>query len=1342
MTTTFVNFSTRVSLVWAAICLPLLLAAQVSVSFVQTNVTCKGACDGSATASGTSGATPYSFAWSNGGNAATATGLCAGVYTVTVTSANQSTGTGAVTITEPAALTVTLSVHDQICTLVPDGYIVANPGGGTFPYTYQWSTGGFGDEINGLGEGTYTVTVTDANQCTATAEGSVVNTNEGVWLMDSTVDVRCFGGNDGFAHISPMSGLPPYTYAWSQGDSTQDIVNMMAGTYTVTVTDANGCSNTWVVDISQPSPLDADIITIPATCTKPGRATIIPSGGTPPYTILWSNDSTTATISAPAGMVAVTLTDNNGCTFLASLTIPSSTIVLNIDNQLLSSAGCLIGGSARASAAGGSGNYSFAWSNGANTALATDLKADSTYVVTVTDLPTGCTGTASITIPAVNPSLSVEATVISQANCAGGGVATAVAAGGVPPFVFVWDNTDTTATANNLSAGTHIVVVTDSTGCTATDTVMIIQLTPPVVSTQALSLADCLGGGGSAMASVDGGVSPFLFTWSNGDSTATATNLPAGIFTVTVTDAVGCKDTGFVTILLSTPPAISITVTVPATCLAPASALAILTGGTAPFKYAWDNGDNTAIGHLNPGMHVLTVTDNAGCTATATVNIAQPPMPTVSTQADKLANCTGGGGQATATAAGGTSPYHFAWSNSDTTAIADNLSAGIYTVTVTDNGGCTATATVSIVLAPSPTVTAQMDKLANCTGGGGQATATPAGGTAPYHFAWSNGDTTAIAQNLSAGTFTVTVTDNSGCTGTTTVSIGQAPLPNVATSITTAATCVTLGSALAVANGGTPPYTFLWSNTQNTAQATGLAPGSYTVLVTDLAGCTVVGTATVAEPPKPVVSIVSSTDASCGQPGSATAAATGGTPPYTWLWDNGDTSAVSNNLTAGTHTVIVTDAGGCTDTVSVTIGQSSTGGVTVGDFVWLDNDQDGFQHPSEQGAPNITVRLFQAGPDQKFGTADDVLVNATATNANGKYQFACIPYGTYILKFSGLPAGFEFSSKDKVNNDCKDSDAKPDGATDPFTLSATQGDNLCLDAGIHIICNNVMNAGLICCNQTICEGETPDLLYEIQPPLMGTGTLEYLWMQFLQVGNMPPAWVAIPGANGISYQPGPLFQTAYFMRCVRRQGCLVFLETNIITITVKPAGSPGCDPFAGNFTVSALRGGSAVQIQWATKPELNPFLYVVERSADQIVWTTVEEKMGQMNATAPNTYTVLDHTPVDGMNYYRIKRRSAGGGESMSEVRDIEVHMDVEASLAVFPNPVSQSLHVRNLMTYDSDAQLELFSTNGVRLEAMNIPAGTYQALEWPMGDLPEGIYLLRIRMGKSNVRTVKVTKF
>lgn len=1091
------------------------LQAQVVATCSSTGLTCAGSNTGTATAVGSGGWAPYTYLWSNGATTATITGLAAGTYTVTVTDIDLGYNVCSVTIGQGPQLGVQVYGESQICGIVPDGKVTAVPFGGTQPYTYLWSNGATTAQITGLAEGTYTVTVTDAAGCTASGSGTVFFWNEGIWLMDTSTNVTCFGLNNGTATVMGMSGTPPYTYIWNTGANTSMVSNLAPGSYTVTVTDANGCSNFTTVTITQPPAIEFTTTTSNAACGLPGSITVFPSGGTPPYSILWSNGSTNFTFTGPPGTYNATITDANGCTKPITVTIGGTNTPLNVAVTVVSNAGCLVGGSATATASGGSGNYAYSWDNGQNTATATNLTGGS-HSVTVTDITTGCTGVGTTTVPSA-PTLTATAVVVTNATCLVGGSATVTASGGTPPYTYLWDNGQTTATATSLGAGPHSVAVTDAAGCVATAFVMIAQTQGPTVTATIVNQATCTTAG-SATATATGGAGGYVFLWSNGQNTATATNLSAGTFTVTATDA-------------------------------------------------------------------------AGCSATAQVTITQSGAPT-------------------------------------------------------------------IIVSPG--------SLANCTSGGGSATAGASGGTGPYTFLWSNGASGATVSNLNAGTYTVTVTDALGCTASGSVSIAASIPPNVV--------------------------------------------------------------------------IVASSNAQCDQPGSATASVTGGATPYSYLWDNNETTATATNLVAGTHTVTVTDAAGCTATATVTIGTTANG-IKIGDFVWYDDTQDGFQNNIELdgGVPNVTVMLIRAGADGNFGTGDDVVLATTTTDADGLYEFECVTPGTYILMFSGIPAGYVYSPKNNTANDCNDSDVNPNGKTDPFTIIAGQPDNLCFDAGIHIPCINVTNAGFICCDQIICEGQVPSAMYGVVAPSGGSGAIEYQWLQLVQVGSLP-VWQPIPGATSATYQPGALFETSRFMRCARREGCNTFLESNIITIQVQPAGGANCPDFTMNLN-ALVQPNNTVLIDWTTGAEGDTYMYSVLRSANSTNWEVVTTIMGNNNSTSSNDYSVIDQTPLAGTSYYRIKRSNPNGIHALSQSVEVSLNLSAVTAVSVFPNPVSDNLTIKNALEYDSDVVITISTTKGDVIHTLTIPQGTMMLEEIPMSNLPSGIYMVRIQLGNGEVKTLKIAK-
>ncbi len=1099
-------------------------AQQLVVTINGTNATCAGLNNGSATAVVTGGWFPFTYLWSNGATTETINNLSPGTYCVTVTDIDLAVDSECINIGEPTSLNVTVSCQSQICGLVPDGMAQAVPNGGTPPYSYLWSNGDITPGILDLAEGTYTVTVTDANGCTVADSCFVGFWDEGIWLMDSIYQkITCFGANNGWIHVSVMSGIGPFTYVWSNGGSTTaDLQNLAPGTYTVTVTDlGTGCTNQASATLTEPDQLICMPSSIPANCGLNGTATITVSGGTLPYQYLWNNGQTSPSITGPAGTYSVTVTDANGCTCASTVDIINNNNALIVTVTPTVPAGCVVGGSASAVVTGGSGNYAYTWDNGNTTATATNLSAGP-HSVTVVDIASGCQGIGMVTIVAAPP-LVPTATATAPATCLAGGSATASATGGIAPYTYLWDNNQMTANATNLLAGQHSVTITDASGCVGIALVIIEQSQGPTVNVTVDAQATCASGG-TATVNVTGGTTPYTYLWSasaGNQTTATATNLP-------------------------------------------------------------------------PGAHSVTVTDAAGCAAVGMATITQPMAPTAVISSSSPAACNINSGSATVAALGGAGGFTYLWND-------------------------------------------------------------PAMSTTP------------TVSNLGAGTYTVTVTDAAGCTVTAAVSIAASLPPNVV--------------------------------------------------------------------------IVASSNANCNTPGSATASASGGTAPFTYLWSgSGETTATAVNLPAGTYTVAVTDANDCSATASVTIGSTSNG-IRIGDWVWYDDDQNGFQHPTlEIGVPNVSVMLMAPGPDAAFGTPDDVTVATTTTNNQGNYFFNCVTPGTYVLMFGGIPAGYQWTKKDWVNNDCKDSDVKPNGKTDPFTIVAGQPDDLCFDAGIHTICINVMNAGVICCNQTICEGEVPAPINETVPPSGGVGNLEFVWMQFIQIGQAPPTWIAIPGTNSPNYQPGALFETTKFMRCARREDCVTFLESNIVEITVLPAGSPGCESFNLNFSARQV-GQTGVLVDWTTLPEATEYSYTVQHTTDMQSWSNLKTVFGKQDAVNPNIYNYQHETPAIGMNYYRIRRLSSMGQQAYSDIKALDVTFSPSNGILIAPNPVVNSLRIMNAMQYDTDVNIEISATNGAVLHRINIPAGEMLVEDLPVQDLPSGLYLARIRFGDGEVKTLKITK-
>ncbi|MEZ4992557.1 MAG: T9SS type A sorting domain-containing protein, partial [Saprospiraceae bacterium] len=927
---------------------------------VATDAGCNAESTGSIDLLVSGGTEPYTYAWSNGEATEDLSGLSASTYTVTVTDANGCSDEATFSIDEPEVLVIDTDatvVADAGCNADANGSIDLMVSGGTELYTYAWSNGVTTEDISGLTAGTYTVTVTDASGCSDEATFTINEPEVLVIDTDATVvtDAGCNAEATGSIDLMVSGGTEPYTYAWSNGATTEDISGLSAGTYTVTVTDANGCSDEATFTIDEPEVL---VINLDATAiddvTCNGDATgsinLVVSGGTEPYTYVWSNGETTEDISGlPAGTYDVTVTDANGCTETGSFTIEeASDLVIDLAATIVTDVDC--NGDATGSidlvVNGGTPAYTYVWSNGATTEDLSGLPAG-TYDVTVTDA-NGCTETASFTIDeATDLVVEVDGTVVHNVACNGdaSGSIDLLVSGGTPAYTYAWSNGATTEDLSGLPAGTYSVTVTDSKGCTETASYTINEANDLVIDLDAIILTavDCNGDATGAIdLVVDGGTPAYTYAWSNGATTEDISDLTAGTYDVTVTDANGCTETGSFTIEEASELVIDLdaTVVTDVDCNGDASGSIdlVVTGGTMPYTYAWSNGETTeTISSLTTGTYDVTVTDANGCTETGSFNIEEAGDLVIDLDATTVTNVechSEPTGSIDLVVNGGTPPYTFAWSLGETTEDINGLYAGTYDVFVTDANGCTETA-VFIIEEPSELlIDLDASTITNVGCNGDETGAIDlvvSGGTPGYTYAWSNGATTESISELTAGTYDVTVTDANGCEKTASISIDQAGdlVVDLTATLITDVACNgdATGAIDLVVSGGTPAYTYIWSNGETTEDISDLVAGTYDVTVTDANGCSETASFNIEEASDLVIDLnataITNVDCNGDATGVIDLVVSGGTPAYTFVWSNGATTEDINGLAAGTYDVTVTDANGCTKAASFIIEEAS-----------------------------------------------------------------------------------------------------------------------------------------------------------------------------------------------------------------------------------------------------------------------------------------------------------------------------------------------------------------------------------------------------------------------------------
>jgi large repetitive protein len=921
-----------------------------------TPVTCYGGSNGTASVyPDISGS--HSYAWSNGGTTQTITNVPAGWYTVTVTRPNSCTTVFSVYVSQPPPYQITSQSQNVSCYGGSDGSASVSVTGNTPPYNYSWSTSPTqtAATATGLQAGTYTVNITDTNNCPVSATVTVSQPPQLSVSIASFTPVACYGGATGTATASVTGGTSGYSYVWSTSpvQTGASASNLSAGSYTVTVTDQKGCSNSASVTVPEPPALSPSIGSMQnVSCTGGynGQASVAVTGGTPGYSYLWSTvPSQTASLAQNlgAGTYSVTVTDANSCQATVTVTITEPP-VLTATITAVNHAECKGSstGSATVSAAGGAGPYTYSWSTSPAQAgtTAASLSAG-TYTVTVTD-QNGCIATASVTI--TEPSmLTASISAVQQVSCNGGnnGSAIVTASGGTPGYSYLWSSSpsQSAATAQNLPAGSYTVTVTDNNSCQASATVTITQPAPLTVSISSIIQVSCHGGAdGSATVNAAGGTGPYTYSWNTSplQTAATAAGLAAGSYTATVTDQHGC--TVAASVAITQPPLLtaSISSVRNVSCNEGEDGMASVTvnGGTPGYSYAWSTSPvQTASIAQNflAGSYNVLVTDANNCQASASVTITQPPPLSVTINSYSSVSCSSGSdGSATAAAAGGTPGYIYSWSTSPQQSgpSVSGLISGTYTVAVTDSNGCTSSASISIT-EPLPLLLhlVSVDHVSCYGSNDGSVAVAASGGTPGYSYSWSTSPMQAsqVASSLSAGTYTASVTDSNGCSATNTVTVTQpAPLA-VGISSSENVTCYngTNGVAAAFASGGTPSYTYSWSSSpsQSTSTASGLGAGTYTVVVEDDNGCKDSTTVTITEPPALNTVISGYRNASCSGflNGWATVSVNGGIPGYTYVWNTvpPQYDPTANGLGAGAYQVIVSDQNECTDTASVVIAE-------------------------------------------------------------------------------------------------------------------------------------------------------------------------------------------------------------------------------------------------------------------------------------------------------------------------------------------------------------------------------------------------------------------------------------
>ncbi|MBI3218935.1 MAG: T9SS type A sorting domain-containing protein [Bacteroidetes bacterium] len=933
-------------------------AALAISGIIKNNPLCNGNANGSLVVSVTGGTAPYQYSidGTNFLSSNTISGLSSGNYVVTVKDANNCTVVSASqSLVNPAALAATVTASPQSCSAIVDGRLTVSASGGTG--TLQYSIDGTNFQtssvFNGLLANNYTITIKDANNCSITRLATITTVSAISGTISQTAFINCFGQSTAALNLSVSGGTAPFTFLWSNGATSQNVSSLAAGNYSVVITDSKGCTGSASFLVTQPVTLSASTTTsnyngfgVNCNGAATGFINLTVAGGTAPYFYTWSNGATAKDISGlTAGTYTVNIMDSKSCSTIASttLTAPTTvTVALGSKTNVTCNGGT--DGVVTLNATGGTGVYNYS-------------KDGIVWQVsnTFTSLPQGsysflsrdqnnCNSPTPLAVSITQPAaITITFSGFQNANCgAADGSVQAIASGGTGALTYQWKDqannvVGNSSTLSNVVSGSYTVTVTDQSLCSKTSATSVGSNGGAVFTVGSLVSTSCFNStDGKAQVNISSGVGPFTITWSSGETGTSAIQLPGGSNSVTVKDAGNCSVSS--TFTIPSPAAISLSVITKTSpdCVGGNNGSIQVTavGGNGGYSYQWNGASGTNIlSGIASGTYTLQIKDSKNCTLSQAITLNDPAPIAIATVNQITPSCASAAdGSIQVSASGGNAGFTYSWNTGATGASINGLAAGTYTVTAKDAKNCTQVKSITLTAPSLLNLSIVNSTQVSCfAGANGSVTLSASGGTGTYEYSINGGSTWQTSptfNGLAANTFTASTRDSNGCIGTTSVSITQPTVLSSTISSTINTTCgLANGSATVSGSGGTAPYTYQWFNAANQLVASNntlqnASAGNYQVITTDANSCTFIKVVTIAPSANVSFSIsnVTATKCSTSSDGSAVVSNVVGKAPYTHLWSSGETTIAATQLTAGTNTVKVTDADGCSfqQTFSVT----------------------------------------------------------------------------------------------------------------------------------------------------------------------------------------------------------------------------------------------------------------------------------------------------------------------------------------------------------------------------------------------------------------------------------------
>ncbi len=881
-------------------------------------ISCYGGADGTATAIASGGNGNYKdYSWSTGAATAGVSGLSKGSYTVSLKDEKNCPVSKTFKMSAPTAVTATTSVpkphsgYAVSCFDKADGSASVAGGGGVGGYSYVWFNGSSNATINGLGTGTYTVKAKDANGCfSPDAQATLLAPAPIDFTIDLVSGLTCSGDATGILEAKPVLATiigAPY-YSWTSGETEATIRDKAAGTYTVTVSDDQGCSMTKGATLNNPPgytvALSAELRynNVPIKCHGDANGKLITTVKNAAGVVTAPQDYSWFRNGVPAG---------SGAALSAMDGLDRGTYTVEITYD----AGC---------------------------------KATTQYILKDPD---------ELTVAATATTLALyHGQPISCHDATDANVKATINNGGTGPYTYLWNTGNATALLSDVGAGAYTVTVTDINNCSATDKITLANPAPVVASIADLSSysdfgVSCAGlTDGTMTASGSGGTGIYTYVWSNGGrTTAVNGSLGAGLYTVIVSDENACSAQASETI--SEPPVLqaSIGSYTDVACNGGSDGVIRLSanGGAGNYEYSINNGatwlGSAEFKQLPIGMYTLFVRDGNNCRASATRTLVQPTALALSFIDKEPAFCADPRGGVTANVSGGSIGYTFSWTDAQGNVVGtatrlQNVRGGIYTVTVHDAHNCPISDDTGI----TSTDGAKVDYTATAAlchdSADGSATLTITEGDGPFVIVWPDGQATLEGKKLKGGEYAVSITDGHDCTVVEPVTIPAPEVLELEVASFIAPTCNGYcdGTLTLLAHGGVGAYVYTW-NGQHSVTQTGLCKGTYGVVLTDANNCRLDQDVMLKEPEVLTVKMESSALATCtdGCDGKLAVAGAGGNGGYAYSWDGGVTGLARENLCPGDYSVLVTDAKGCIGSAIITLANTPPVPVDIGGGVTL-----------------------------------------------------------------------------------------------------------------------------------------------------------------------------------------------------------------------------------------------------------------------------------------------------------------------------------------------------------------------------------------------------------------------